>query len=110
NFQSLNSLIIRSDNGAIGQHLPSEFGKLKYLSTLELSDIKNLEDLPNDIEYLVSVLSLTLQNIPNLSRIPDESIGKLTQLRTFNLTDLPNLSTIPTTINNFQQLNKFEIT
>ncbi|CAF1256686.1 unnamed protein product [Rotaria sp. Silwood1] len=110
NFQSLQSLIIRYDNGAIGQHLPPEFGKLKYLSTLELSDIKNLEDLPNDIEYLVGVSSLTLQNIPNLSRIPDESIGKLTQLMTLNLTDLPNLSTIPTTINNFQQLNKFEIT
>ncbi|CAF3820847.1 unnamed protein product [Rotaria sp. Silwood1] len=76
----------------------------------KLSDIKNLEDLPNDIEYLVGVSSLTLQNIPNLSRIPDESIGKLTQLMTLNLTDLPNLSTIPTTINNFQQLNKFEIT
>ncbi|CAF0835782.1 unnamed protein product [Rotaria sordida] len=110
NFQSLTSLIIRSDNGAIGQHLPPEFGKLKYLSNLELSDIKNLEDLPDDIGYLVSISSLTLQNIPNLSQIPDESIGKLTQLMNLNLTNLPNLSTIPTTINNFQQLNKFEIT
>ncbi|CAF2205457.1 unnamed protein product, partial [Rotaria magnacalcarata] len=110
NFQSLTSLIIRSDNGAIGQHLTPEFGKLKYLTTLELSDIKNLEDLPDEIRYLEYISSLTLQNIPNLSRIPDESIGKLTQLRTLNLTDLPSLSTIPTTIKNFQQLNIFEIT
>ncbi|CAF4627018.1 unnamed protein product [Rotaria sp. Silwood2] len=110
NFQFLTSLIIRSDNGAIGQHLPPELGELKYLSTLELSGIKNLEDLPNDIEYLVGISSLTLQNIPNLSRIPDESFGKLTQLISLNFSDLPNISTIPTTINNFQQLNKFEIT
>ncbi|CAF4032263.1 unnamed protein product [Rotaria sp. Silwood1] len=110
NFQNLTSLTIRSDNGAIGRHLPSEFGQLKYLSTLQLSNIQNLEDLPDDIEYFVRLSSLTLENIPNLSRIPDKSIGKLTELKTLNLTDLPNLTTIPSTINNFEQLSTFEIT
>ncbi|CAF3573477.1 unnamed protein product, partial [Rotaria sp. Silwood2] len=38
-LQQLNSLIIQSDNGAIDQHLPSEFEQLIYLSNLELTDI-----------------------------------------------------------------------
>ncbi|CAF2738549.1 unnamed protein product [Rotaria sp. Silwood2] len=110
NFQKLTSLIIRSDYSSIGQHLPSELGQLISLSNLELSDIKNLEDLPDEIENLIQLQTLILQNIPNFNKISDESIGKLVNLRSLNLIDLPNLSTIPSTIKNFQSLVQFEIT
>ncbi|CAF1217573.1 unnamed protein product [Rotaria sordida] len=110
NFQKLTSLLIQSDNGIIGQHLPSELGELISLSYLKLFDIKNLEDLPNEIDHLIQLRILILQNIPNFNKIPDESMGKLINLRVLNLIDLPNLSTIPSTIKNFQSLIQFEIT
>ncbi|CAF3039551.1 unnamed protein product [Rotaria socialis] len=109
NFQNLNSLIIQSDNGCIGQHLPAEFGQLTSLTNLELTDIKNLEDLPNEIEALIQLQSLTLKKIPNLNKIPDDSIGKLTNLNELNLIDLPNLSNVPSTMNNFQSLQRLVI-
>ncbi|CAF1126688.1 unnamed protein product [Rotaria magnacalcarata] len=109
NFQNLSSLIIQSDNGCIGQHLPAEFGQLTSLKNLELTDIKNLENLPNEIEALIQLQSLTLKKIPNLNKIPDDSIGKLTNLNELNLIDLPNLSNVPSTMNNFQSLQRLVI-
>ncbi|CAF4791854.1 unnamed protein product [Rotaria sp. Silwood1] len=110
NLQQLKSLIIQSDNGIIDRHLPSEFGQLMSLSNLELTNIQNLEDLPDEIDSLILLQSLILKKIPNLNKIPDESIGKLINLNTLNLIELPNLSNIPSTINNFQLLERFEIT
>ena len=75
NLQNLTSLAIRSDNGGIGQHLPSEFGQSISLTSLELSNIINLEDLPNEIECLTELQLLILENIPNFMTISDESIG-----------------------------------
>ncbi|CAF4017654.1 unnamed protein product [Rotaria sordida] len=110
NLQDLTSLIIKTDYGSIDQHLPPEFGQLISLSNLILSDIKNLEDLPDEIKYLIKLQSLTLEKIPNFNKIPDESIGKLTQLNTLNLIDLPNLSNMPSTMINLQLLQQLEIT
>ena len=108
NFQNLSSLTIRTDNGIIDKHLPSELGQLKAFKQLELNDIKNLEDLPDEIQYLTELNSLTLQTIPNFKKISDESIVKLTKLSSLNLIDLP-ISTLPTTINKFDSLKQFKI-
>ncbi|CAF5099473.1 unnamed protein product, partial [Rotaria sp. Silwood1] len=110
NFQNLTSLVIQTDYGSIDQHLPSGFGQLISLLNLKLSNIKNLEDLPDEIKYLIQLQSLTLENIPSFNKIPDESIGKLTKLNTLNLIDLPNLSNLPSTMINFQLLRQLEIT
>ncbi|CAF1455556.1 unnamed protein product [Adineta ricciae] len=110
NFQNLTSLIIQSDNGMINQHLPSELGELTSMNELALTDIKNLEDLPDEIEYLVQLRSLTLKEIPNFKKLSDENMRKLVNLYILNLIDLPNLSNIPSTINNYQFLQRLEIT
>ncbi|UJR12377.1 hypothetical protein I4U23_016554 [Adineta vaga] len=110
NFRNLALLVIQSDNGMINQHLPSEIGQLTSMKELELTDIKNLEDLPDEIEYLIQLRSLTLKQIPNLKKLSDENMGKLENLYILNLIDLPNLSNIPSTINNYQLLQKLEIT
>ncbi|CAF1372103.1 unnamed protein product [Rotaria sp. Silwood1] len=110
NFQNLTSLVIQTDYGSIDQHLPSGFGQLISLLNLKLSNIKNLEDLPDEIKYLIQLQSLTLENIPSFNKIPDESIGKLTKLNTLNLIDLPNLSNLPSTMINFELLQQLEIT
>ncbi|CAF0927191.1 unnamed protein product [Rotaria sp. Silwood1] len=110
NLQNLTSLIIETDNGIIDQHLPSEFGQLKSLSILKLSNITNLEDLPDEIKYLSQLQSLTLEKIRNFNKISDESFGQVNNLNILKLIDLPNLSSIPTTINNLQLLQQLEIT
>ena len=110
NLQQLNTLIIQSDNGAIDQHLPSEFVQLISLSVLELTDIRNLEDLPDEIQFLTQLGSLKLQMIPNLKKIPDESFSKLTSLNKMKLINLPKLSNIPIRTSYFQSLQELEIT
>ena len=55
--------------------------RLTSLSSLELTDIENLVDLSNEIEYLTGLQSLTLQKILNLKDLSDQSLGKLINLQ-----------------------------
>ncbi|CAF1318863.1 unnamed protein product [Rotaria sp. Silwood1] len=125
NVNPSSSVYCVKNNGIIDQHLPSEFGQLKSLSILKLSNITNLEDLPDEIKYLSQLQSLTLEKIRNFNKISDESF-EITNTSIHNLQlenlfvlqsiiissntklislDMINLSSIPTmSIKNNQQL------
>ena len=110
NLGKLSTLKITSDNGAVGTQLPSEISQLKSLGTLALTNITNLESLPDGIEELTSLQVLTLAQIPNLVSIAPSHLGQLTNLMSLDLVDVPQVSKLPYPMENFQRLTRLTVT
>ncbi|KAL5575063.1 hypothetical protein UlMin_016762 [Ulmus minor] len=73
--------------------LPDSICKLQSLLTLKLEGCENLEGLPRDMKYLISLRFLSITT--NATRIPEDRIACLTSLRTLIIAGCQNLVTLP---------------
>ena len=83
--------------------LPDSIEKLTKLTTLTLYKFANLTVLPVSIGNLTQLTKLDLYGCKALTILP-ESIGKLTQLKALSLGDCTKLTELPKTIGNLTQL------
>ncbi|CAF1028060.1 unnamed protein product [Didymodactylos carnosus] len=102
-LKNLNELIIRNDNGRIGEYFPVEFDQLP-LSHMNLSNLLSLKALPDGFGRKLEILMLS--KIPNLEYLPEN----LFSLKSLFIEQCPKLTYLPSTIVAASNLRELTIT
>ncbi|CAF1007321.1 unnamed protein product [Didymodactylos carnosus] len=103
NLLNLTRLVIQSNNETIGEHLPAELGELALLTYLELVDLGQLKDIPQELKQLQT---LKLNGLPNFENISEN----LLSLQTLQIQNCKNFTQLPSTVNQFKLLSSLVIT
>lgn len=93
NFPNLELLYIAS---SLLKNIPDSIEDFKNLEDLRITDFKNLECLPKNIDKLIKLKKLSISNIPNLTKLG--KIGNMHSLESLRLSSLPSLKGFPDNI------------
>ncbi|XP_028754372.1 putative disease resistance protein RGA1 [Neltuma alba] len=88
--------------------LSAGFGHFIALELLTIAGCARLEDIPDDLQHIMTLRSLQLRDLPNLASLPDW-LGNLGLLKSLDIYECPKLMSLPTSIQSLANLKSLSI-